>query len=153
MSLETWQRSVAMIRVDLKRDLHHADCDHAKAGGPDATLACAKCGGALWMHATRHDTCGWFCWVTEMTLTMQQIGLLATTAGLPDEIRVACGLALNDYALAAGLLRDARRTCATAINRAKHEARKPFVCHVEHDHWEGPMICGNTLPCPTHGDR
>jgi hypothetical protein len=26
-------------------------------------------------------------------------------------------------------------------------------CMVEHDHWEGPMICGNYLPCLTHGSR
>lgn len=24
-------------------------------------------------------------------------------------------------------------------------------CQVEHAHWEGPMICGNALPCPRHG--
>ena len=23
-------------------------------------------------------------------------------------------------------------------------------CQVLHDHWEGPMICGNPLPCPRH---
>src|SRR5678816_966379 len=27
------------------------------------------------------------------------------------------------------------------------------VCQVEHAHWEGPMICGNPLPCRTHGGR
>lgn len=27
----------------------------------------------------------------------------------------------------------------------------PRLCQVEHDHWEGKMICGNTLPCRTHG--
>lgn len=25
------------------------------------------------------------------------------------------------------------------------------TCQVEHDHWEGKMICGNPLPCRTHG--
>ena len=29
----------------------------------------------------------------------------------------------------------------------------PQLCQVEHDHWEGKMICGNTLPCRTHGGR
>lgn len=29
----------------------------------------------------------------------------------------------------------------------------PRTCQVEHPHWEGPMICGNTLPCPRHGGR
>jgi hypothetical protein len=27
------------------------------------------------------------------------------------------------------------------------------LCQVEHDHWEGKMICGNPLPCRTHGGR
>ena len=29
----------------------------------------------------------------------------------------------------------------------------PRTCMVEHGHWEGPMICGNPLPCSTHGSR
>ena len=29
----------------------------------------------------------------------------------------------------------------------------PRSCQVEHDHWEGKMICGNPLPCRTHGGR
>lgn len=29
----------------------------------------------------------------------------------------------------------------------------PATCQALHDHWEGPMICGNRLPCPTHGGR
>jgi hypothetical protein len=27
----------------------------------------------------------------------------------------------------------------------------PRTCQVEHGHWEGKMICGNPLPCRTHG--
>lgn len=27
----------------------------------------------------------------------------------------------------------------------------PRTCQVEHDHWEGRMICGNPMPCPRHG--
>jgi hypothetical protein len=27
----------------------------------------------------------------------------------------------------------------------------PRLCRVEHAHWEGAMICGNPLPCRTHG--
>jgi hypothetical protein len=27
------------------------------------------------------------------------------------------------------------------------------LCQIEHDHWEGKMICGNDLPCRTHGGR
>lgn len=119
-----WQPSAAAIRTELARDPHLATCDLATAGGPDATLACANCGRALWMHSTRHDTCGQFCWVTEQTLTEQQIGLLGTIPELPAEIRQACSRALNDYGLAPYYVRQARQTCAAAINNAKHLARK-----------------------------
>ncbi len=27
----------------------------------------------------------------------------------------------------------------------------PQTCQIEHDHWEGKMICGHALPCPRHG--
>ena len=29
----------------------------------------------------------------------------------------------------------------------------PRTCQIEHDHWEGRMICGQPLPCPRHGPR
>jgi hypothetical protein len=29
----------------------------------------------------------------------------------------------------------------------------PRTCQIEHGHWEGTMICGNPLPCRTHGGR
>ena len=29
----------------------------------------------------------------------------------------------------------------------------PRTCQIEHDHWEGKMICGNSLPCTRHGGR
>lgn len=29
----------------------------------------------------------------------------------------------------------------------------PRLCQVTHPHWEGPMICGNPMPCRTHGGR
>jgi hypothetical protein len=76
------------------------------------------------MHATRHDTCGQFCWVTDRSLTERQIGLLGTIIGLPEMIRLACSRALNDYGLAPYYVREARKTCAVAINNAKHAARK-----------------------------
>lgn len=119
-----WQPAAATIFVKLGHDSQHATCDLAKESGPDATLACANCGRALWMHATRHDTCWQFCWVTERSLTDQQIGLLGTITGLPDEIRLACSRALNDYGLAPYYVQKARQACAAAINRAKWEARK-----------------------------
>lgn len=120
-----WKLTAATIRVQLDQDHHLADCDLARAGGPDATLACAECERALWMHATRHETCGQFCWVTESSLTAQQIGLLGTAPGLPETIRQACARALNDYCLAPFYVHEARQACAVAINSAKRAARKP----------------------------
>lgn len=119
-----WQIAAAAINVKLGRDQHLADCELAKEGGPDATLACDECGRALWMHATRHHTCGYFCWVTERSLTDKQIGQLGTITAVPDDIRQACARALNSYALAQGYVREARQRCAAAINRAKHAVRK-----------------------------
>lgn len=116
-----WQDAAAAISVKLGRDHHLASCDLAKEGGPDATLACAECGRALWMHSTRHDTCGYFHWVIERTLTDKQVGQLGTIAGLPDEIRQACARSLNSYALAPCYVREARLKCAAAINNAKRD--------------------------------
>jgi hypothetical protein len=79
------------------------------------------------MHATRHETCAQFSWVTPRGLTDKQIGQLASTEGLPDDIRQACARALNTYALAPYYVDQARQTCAAAINAAKkraHEARR-----------------------------
>ena len=131
-----WQTPAATIHVKLGRDPQNADCGLAKEGGPDATLACAECGRALWMHATRHETCGQFCWVTERTLTDRQIGILGTITGLPEMIRLACGRALNDYGLAPYYVREARQTCAVAINNAKRAARK--VANVSTQQEESP---------------
>lgn len=118
-----WQSAAAAIFVKLGHDSHLATCGLAKESGPDATLACASCGRAQWMHATRHDTCGQFCWVTEQTLNDKQIGQLGTIADLPATIRQACARALNSYALGAGLVREARQACAVAINTAKRKVR------------------------------
>lgn len=117
-----WLSAAAAIFVKLGRDSQHATCGLAKESGSDATLACANCGRALWMHSTRHDTCGQFCWVTERSLTDKQIGQLRAISGLPEMIRTACDRALNNY-LAPYYVREARRTCAAAINNAKREAR------------------------------
>lgn len=123
--MSAWQSTAAAaIYVVLGHDKHLASCGLAKESGHDATLACAYCDRALWMHATRHDTCGQFCWVTERSLTDKQIGQLAAISSLPDEIRLACSRALNSYALAPYYVREARQTCAAAINNAKREARK-----------------------------
>ena len=119
-----WQITVASIPVDLGEDPHLADCELAKKGGPEATLACAECGRAQWMHATRHDTCGMFCWVTHRTITDDQLRKLGEAIGLPEAIRVECGKARNGYGLAAGLVRDAKIACAAAINNTKHTRQR-----------------------------
>lgn len=113
---------IAAIPVELERDPHLAKCDLARRGGPDATLACAECDRAKWMHGTRHDTCARFAWVTESSLTNAQITAFRFVRGLPVELRVACARAMDDYALAPNLVRDARRTCAAAINAARELA-------------------------------
>lgn len=115
----TWQVTAATIHVQLGRDKHLATCDLARKGGPDATIACAECGRAKWMHGTRHDTCGQFRWVTERTLTGRQIGLLGTIPDLPETIRTACRQALDDQGLAPYYVQKARQSCAVAINTAK----------------------------------
>ncbi len=120
-----WHPAAATaIFVKLGRDKQLANCELAKESGADATLACANCGRALWMHSTRHDTCGYFCWVTERSLTDKQIGQLGTITGLPDDIRQACARALNSHALAPYYVREARQTCAAAINNAKRKEHK-----------------------------
>jgi hypothetical protein len=86
-----WKPTAASIPVQLDHDPHLADSSLARAGGPDATLACAECGRAKWMHDTRHDTCGQFCWITAGELTVQQIETLETAPGL----RQACAVAIN----------------------------------------------------------
>jgi len=118
-----WHLAAAAIRVELGRDTQHKDCDLAKAGGPDATLACAVCGRALWLHATRHDTCTQFSWITEPALTAQQIIQLRAISDLPPDIHTACAYALFDNARAP-YVRTVRQTCADAINTAKREAYK-----------------------------
>lgn len=37
--------------------------------------------------------------------------------------------------------------------RCAQGPRQLATCQVEHSHWEGPMICGNRLPCAKHGGR
>jgi hypothetical protein len=122
-----WQTVAASIWVKLGRDTHLANCGLAKASGPDATLACAECGRALWMHKTRHDTCGQFCWVTERTITQQQIVQLCTPDDVPEEILRAGFRALNEYGLAPAYVREGRRRCAVAINTAKRKASETAV--------------------------
>ena len=114
----TTDHVIVAIPVKLGRDNHLADCDLARESGPHATLACAKCGRALWMHKTRHDTCGQFSWVTERTITVDQIEALRFAKGVSQDVRVACARALNEFGLGAGLVREAKRACAERINAA-----------------------------------
>lgn len=82
----------------LGLDLHLADCETAR--GYRATLACAECGRARWMHGTRHDTCAAFAWVTKHTVTKAQIRkLMEIDASCVDmsrqELRGLCERALG----------------------------------------------------------
>lgn len=43
------------------------------------------------------------------------------------------------------------RILAPLVDRYLAIVDPPRTCQVEHDHWEGKMICGNPLPCRTHG--
>lgn len=117
--MSNWKTTAASIHVQLDQDPHLASCQLARSGGADATLACACCGRALWMHGTRHDTCSQFHWVTEQSLTPEQIRQLRCVTGLPEPIHLACSLAINDNCFAPSVVYKARQTCAAAINAAK----------------------------------
>ena len=54
------------------------------------------------------------------------------------------------------MLRDRRgiaslRALGPIVDRYLAIVDPPRTCTVTHDHWEGPMNCGNPLPCPRHG--
>ena len=121
-SLATWPlEEIAKIHVVTPgRDLHLAECDLARAGGPTATLACAECGRAKWMHETRHDTCPQFKWVTGNRITDEQIMQLRHIRGINHDIQVACGRALNDFGVFPAFdVRVARNQCAEVINATR----------------------------------
>lgn len=109
-------RAVVPYEPGLPRDPHLADCELARAGGPYATVACASCGRARWMHATRHDTCPQHCWVEVATLRDDQIAVVRFVQGISRELAVACSRALNDFGLAPGPRRDARRAVCAMVN-------------------------------------
>lgn len=46
-----------------------------------------------------------------------------------------------------------QRALGPLVDRYLAIKNPPQLCQVEHDHWEGKMICGNPLPCRTHGGR
>lgn len=188
--MSSWKTATATLHVQLNHDTN--PCNRTRDKDPDAPLACAHCGNALWTHASNHATCTQFCWVTERSLSLRQIRHLRSAPDLPEDIHLACSIAINDHCFASTLVYKARQTCAAAINEAKrfarnaqrnalqeashnardkhenaHEASRdtshdaprgntpesPRRCLVEHAHWDGPMICGNPLPCPHHGGR
>ena len=45
------------------------------------------------------------------------------------------------------------RALGPLVDRYLEIESPPQICQVTHDHWEGPMICGNPVPCPRHGGR
>lgn len=113
--------AIGAIQIRLPTDDHLSKCQLARESGPDATLACASCGRARWMHRTRHDTCGSFCYVTGANITTDQIDALRhIEVAMPQAIRVACARALNEFGLGGHAVREARITCAAAINMAKN---------------------------------
>lgn len=91
-------RAMAAIVGPLPRDPHLATCPLAVASGPDATLACAYCRRAKWMHGTRHDTCERFRWITEEQLTDDKIMAVShLPSGLTVQQRALCSVALNHF--------------------------------------------------------
>lgn len=114
------ESAILAIRIDLGRDLQHANSDPAKRGGPDATLACAECGRAQWMHGTRHDTCGQFCYVTFRDITHEMIQVLRFVSSVSHEVKVACSRALNEFGGHSDVtVREAKQTCSAAFNRER----------------------------------
>jgi hypothetical protein len=73
-----------------------------------------------------------------------------------DAVLDAQGVPANDRAR---YLRDHGHSSATLraiaplTNRYLAIVDPPRMCQIEHDHWEGKMICDNPLPCRTHGGR
>ena len=112
-------------------DPHLARCDLAKRSGPHAMLACVECGRARWMHATRHDTCGQFSWVSASTIPDDLIVIFRLVPGIDHDIAVACSRALNDFGLASGPQRDSKRTVAAAINAALNRYAGPLNADVK----------------------
>ena len=118
MSLD---ETIAAMVISLGRDTHLERCDLAKRGGPDGTLARAECGRARWMHRTRHDTCGQFCYVTVNTITDVLICAVGLHPDTSAELRNACRRATNiGLYLGDGLVRDAKRDVAMFINATRN---------------------------------
>lgn len=116
---------ISAVPINLDRDRHIERCTLAQAAGPDGTLACAECGRALWMHSTRHDTCGSFCWVTYRSLTEAQIQALRFVRTLSHDLKIACAKALNETGMhAPGIVGEARRVIAGAINNVYARTRR-----------------------------
>ena len=106
-------------------DPHLARCDLAKRSGPHATLACAECGRARWMHATRHDTCGQFRWVIT-SVPDALIEIFQRVPSIDQDVAVACSRALHGFGLSPALVRHHRRTVVAAINAALNRYAGPF---------------------------
>jgi hypothetical protein len=86
-----------------------------------------------------------------MTLTDQQVLDIVNTTldregvGLDRGTRVGYLLTHRDV--------PPLRALGLLIDRYLEIENPLRMCQVMHDHWEGPMICGNTLPCSRHGGR
>ncbi|HSX22371.1 MAG TPA: hypothetical protein VLE97_06300 [Gaiellaceae bacterium] len=75
---------------------------------------------------------------------LQMIGTLLDQHGVPASSR---GQYVRENRSSVGFL----RALTPLVDRFLAIVDPPRTCQVEHDHWEGKMICGNPLPCRTHG--
>lgn len=84
-----------------------------------------------------------------MTLTDQQVLDIVNAAldreGVDQRSRVGYLLMHRDASPV--------RALGPLVERYLEIEDPPRLCQVTHDHWEGPMICGNRMPCPRHGGR
>ena len=85
-----------------------------------------------------------------MTLTDQQvIDIVEALCAQANIRREWCVLKLREHNAGPASL----RALTLIVDRYLAIVDPPRLCQVEHDHWEGKMICGNQLPCRTHGGR
>ena len=84
-----------------------------------------------------------------MTLSDQQVLDIVNALLAHEGIREDRGRRLREGRAGAASLSAFR----PVVDRYLAMIDPPRTCQVEHDHWEGPMICGNPLPCARHGGR
>ena len=73
-------------------------------------------------------------------LSSSELSEIIRKDGILADQKVAMALELQEY-----------RKIYGALGCQYLETPEVATCQVEHDHWEGKMVCGNPLPCRTHG--